>query len=246
MCAVHFDQQLALKRIAPDGTPDPNFGMGNQSVGIGGTIQNGIRIFEPNAGSLSLRGIWPAGLAEVAGKLYVIGTQIIGGDIMDNGSGGDVFVRPLYTSLVVARWNLNGTPDNAFGLNGFQSAGFDPTPIYWSANGVLSETPTSLLAYGSASPVESRTIVRPDGTTYTNTLVRAPQPALFRIVHPTGIDFGFGVNGAAIMRMQEFAPSRLIAGVVLPNGRTRLACFATATAPSNQPATTFGGLCQFS
>jgi hypothetical protein len=90
------------------------------------------------------------------------------------------------------------------------------------------------------------TSIHADGTTTTSTLVRSPQPALLRVAHPRGIDFRFGGDGAAIMRMQEFFPARFVAGVVLPNGRVRLACVDTATHPnSDRPATTFGGLAQF-
>jgi hypothetical protein len=83
--------------------------------------------------------------------------------------------------------------------------------------------------------------------------IRQPQPALFRIAHPGGLDFTFGHGGAATMTMQEFGPAAAIAGIRLADGKVRLAVVDTLVRTYGigfaqhvvRLSSSFGGLAEF-
>jgi hypothetical protein len=143
----------------------------------------------------------PAGIAALGGKYYLVATGFVGG-------GG-------LPTIVVSRWEPDGSPDPTF----TQIGGYVPDRLYWTAIGVLAESASSVLAYGMAG----RRATAPGTIGDLLPAIRQPQPALFRIAHPGGIDFTFGHGGAATMTMQEFGPAGAVAGVRLANGKVRLA-----------------------
>lgn len=206
--------KLGLQRILADGRYDGAFGWGPPMV------------FPPAANTLVLRGAGsgiddgfdsatPAGIAALGGKYYLVATGYVGGRPVSDGRGGTVKL-PVWPTIVVTRWEPDGSLDQTFTT---QIGGYVPDRLYWMAVGVFAESASSVLAYGMAA----RRTTAPGTIADLLPAIRQPQPALFRIAHPGGIDFTFGQGGAATMTMQEFGPAAAVAGVQLANGKVRLA-----------------------
>ena len=201
--------QIGLGRILSDGSYDPAFGWGAPNVsvptgpktlalgGAGPGIDDG---FDDAA---------PAGIASLGGKYYLVATGWVGGRKIRQPDGALISL-PVLPTLVVTRWQADGSLDSTFAT---QIGGYFPDRLYWTAVGVLGESASSVLTYGMAARILP--LVLPP--------IRQPQPALFRIAHPGGIDFTFGQVGAATMTMQEFGPAGAVAGTHLPDGKVRLA-----------------------
>jgi uncharacterized delta-60 repeat protein len=235
--------EIGLQRIDAGGTYDAGFGWGPPAV------------FPPTANKILLKAsggvsvddefgsISPAGIVTLGGKHYMVATGWIGGRfVMD--ARGVLQQLPIWPTLVVTRWNADGSPDPTFAT---QVAGYSPDRLFWTAAGVLAESSSSLLAFGMAA---TKDVATDAGRQVT--VVRQPQPALFRVSHPGGIDFAFGQGGAAVTRMQEFGPAPALAGVLLANGRVRLAAadgmvWSYGSYPNSvsRLASSFGGLAQF-
>jgi uncharacterized delta-60 repeat protein len=240
--------QIGLQRIEADGSYDTGFGWGPPAV------------FPPTSGSILLKAsggvsvddefayIDPAGIVTLGGRPrqrqhYMVATGWIGGRLVRD-DFGVLQQLPIWPTLVVTRWDANGSPDSTFGA---QVAGYSPDRLSWTAVGVLAESSSSLLAFGMAA---TKDVALDAGRQVT--VVRQPQPALFRVSHPGGIDFSFGHGGAAVMRMQEFGPAPALAGVLLANGRVRLAVadgmiWSYGAYPNSvsRLASSYGGLAQF-
>ena len=214
--------QVGLVRITSTGTYDTTFGWCQ-----GQMPPPGIPVFPPAAQTLTLRAaITPgtvddefarldvAGIEMLGSKYYLIATGVAGGrEVMD--AAGVISYLPTWPMLVVSRWNVDGAPDTAFAR---QVGGYTPARRFWTTLGLLAESASSLLAFGWASPRNGSGVA--GGTPGQP---RQPQPALFRISHPGGIDVTFGQDGAATMAMQEFGPATACAGIVLGSGKVRLA-----------------------
>jgi hypothetical protein len=147
------------------------------------------------------------------------------------------FSLPEYPVLIVIRWNGDGSVDRTFGRNGWQEGGYHANPLrrlFWGAAGVVSESVSSVVAYGIAGTFDTPT-----------SSARQPQPALFRIAHPGGLDMTWGQGGAQISRVQEFMPTTM-AGAMLASGVVRLACADRLNQPvSAERRSTLGGVMQF-
>ena len=241
--------QVGLVRITPDGAYDTAFGWG------------GVPVFPPSARTLTLpvatanaavddqfNRVAPAGVAALGGKHYVVATGFVGGRKVRDPLGV-ISSLPTFPTLVVTRWNADGSPDPTFTA---QVGGYAPERRFWTAVGMLTESASSLLAFGSASP---RDIAGSPGAAPGQAVPRQPQPALFRVGHPGGIDFAFGQGGAATTAMQEFGPATASAGTVLGDGKIRLAVadlvlrsYRAENDPLvsiGRPDSSFGGLAQF-
>jgi hypothetical protein len=235
--------EMGLQRIAADGAYDATFGWTAPAVappaGRTLTLRAGAGPTEDDA----IASVAPAGIAMLGGKYYVVATAFVGGRIYRDAFGFQQ-TRPTWPVLLVTRWNADGSPDPGFAP---QVGGYAPDRRYWAAFGVLAESPSSLLAFGMAAPREERA-----GSGGPAMVIGQPQPALFRIRDPGGIDFAFGQDGAAITAMQEFGPAVPCAGVPLPDGSVRLAVVdgITWTYGSGNPksvqrvGSSFGGLAQ--
>ena len=108
------------------------------------------------------------------------------------------------------------------------------TILWWSASGVIPDSATSFFIFGNAGNPE--TITTTVGTT-TNMEVkpRQPQPALYRVEHPNGLDLAFGGDGVSTIRVQEFVLTS-VAGAMVTGGRVRVACIDALEQPwSNDP-----------
>jgi hypothetical protein len=236
--------RVALRRVTDVGAYDPAFGLGSLSVNPPTAGQSRVLI-SPSGGTSGddeYSAISPAGIATMGGSFYLVATGWVGGRHIVSG-GLDVQL-PRYPLLVVLRWNADGTLDSAFADNGLQEAGFTPDRLYWGAAGLLADSPTSLYVYGVAGQAEQVTHQVAGGQPYTVTLVRQPQPALFRIEHPGGLDLGFDGDGAATVRLQEVLLSPVAGALV--NGIPRVACVDFLDQPSsNRPQTNLGVLIQW-
>jgi hypothetical protein len=180
----------------------------------------------------------------MGGQLYTFATGWSGGR---HGIIAGVEVEfPKYPLLVVMRWNSDGSIDSTFALGGRQEAGYYPDRAYWGAYGVLTETPTSVILYGSAAEVDVVSSSVPGSPPWTSRVVRQPQPAIFRIQHPTGLDLGFGGDGSATIRLPEVQLTP-VAGAMVGSQRVRVACVDLLTQPpaNTQPRTNQGGLVQW-
>jgi hypothetical protein len=240
--------QFGLRRIRPDGTYDPDFGIPIQP-NPARPPNNYIIFFERPAGSASsgFSGILPVGCGWIGGKLYVVARGIVGGFWTSAGR------LPEYNMLIVTRWNAGGSKDATFGLGGAEEAGFTPHRLGFAPKGALPLSATELIAFGEAGHAESSTVTV-GGQTYTSTIIRPPQPAIFRISHPNGLDRTFGQDGALSMQMQEFE-TQVFAGRLLrpPSGSPRVqfmcADYTLNQIPrllsSEEFVTNFGGIGRF-
>ena len=236
--------KLGLQRILADGSYDGAFGWGPSTV------------FAPATNTLVLRGAGsgiddsfdfatPTGIVALGGKYYVVATGYVGGRPVSDGRGGTVKL-PVWPTIVVTRWKPDGSLDQTFTT---QIGGYAPDRLYWTALGVLAESASSVLAYGMAA----RRTTAPGTIADLLPAIRQPQPALFRIAHPGGIDFTFGHGGAATMTIQEFGPAAAVAGVQLADGKVRLAVVDTLQRTYGidfdqhvvRLDSSFGGLAQF-
>jgi hypothetical protein len=96
-----------------------------------------------------------------------------------------------------------------------------------------------------AGEAETVTTSVAGGPPVTSTIIRQPQPALFHVQHPTGLDLGFGGDGAATQRLQEVMLTP-VAGALLSARRVRLACVDVLSQPEiPEPRTNQGGLIQW-
>jgi len=235
--------KLGVQRILADGSYDAAFGWGAPSV------------FPPPGRTLVLRGAGtgpddgfdsatPVAMASFGGHHYLVATGLVGGRLVPDPQGGWK-KKPVWPALVVTRWQADGSADPTFTP---QIGGYAPDRLYWTAIGALRESSSSLLAYGYAA----RRATTP-GIGDLLPTIRQPQPALFRIAHPGGLDFSFGIGGAATMTMQDFGPAAAVAGVQLADGKVRLAVVDTLLRTYGQwpdptlmrISSSFGGLAQF-
>jgi hypothetical protein len=197
-----------------------------------------IRLFRPDGaspGDLDYSELVPRAVALADQALYVFATGFSGGRHFVNEKGVPT-TTPVFPLLVIMRWKADGTIDGTFAGRGWQEAGFDPDRKFWSVQGALRESATSFFLYGMAGKTE---------TVSARTIVRQPQPALFKFEHPTGLDMTFGGDGSAIQRLQEVLLTP-VAGALLSGRRVRRACVDVLQLPSNsEPATNQAGLAQW-
>jgi hypothetical protein len=174
------------------------------------------------------------------GNLYVFANGTAGGGQRDDGT-----LREQWPVLLVTRWTSDGALDVSLGGGaGFQEGGFSPDRKYWGAAGVLRDSPSTFLLYGVAGKAEQVTTTT-NGVQHTETFVRAPQPALFRVEDPAGLDLSFGGDGSSIVRLPEVVLS-LKAAALLGAGQVRAACVDVIQHGSPpRPFTNQGGLVQW-
>jgi hypothetical protein len=234
--------EVGLRRVTSTGTYDPNFGLGLPSIAMpaAGTSRHLYNPVGTTAGHSDYRSFSPVGMVRLGTRLYIVGTGWTGGGYIE----GVNKYRPTYPLLVITAWNANGSVDATFSTGGLQEAGYYPTTLYWSASGVIPESATSFFIFGNAGDPE--TITTSVGTV-TNVQVRPrqPQPALYRVEHPGGLDLAFGGDGTSTIRVQEFLLTS-VAGALVTGGRVRIACIDALDQPhSNDPRVNLGGLAQW-
>ena len=230
--------QMGLGRIRSDGSYDPSFGWGEPKVDVVAGKTVGLVGAGPGEDD-GFDNAAPVGIAALGGKYYLVATGWVGGRKVRK-PDRTLEALPVLPTLVVTRWQADGSPDSTFPR---QIGGYSPDRLYWTAVGVLAESASSVLAYGMAARILP--LVLPP--------IHQPQPALFRIAHPGGIDFTFGHGGAATMTMQEFGPAAPLAGLRLPDGKVRLAVvdllvrqYGKYPDPRvSRLSSSFGGLAQF-
>jgi hypothetical protein len=213
---------LGLRRVTAQGHYDARFGVGLPSVNPPASDRT-VTLHAPptEAGTGPAYSTFvPAGMGWLGSarsrSLYVVGTATAGGGLV-NLHNGLAIMRPAYPVLVVSSWTQTGAVSTSI-TGGVQEGGVLPFQ-YWYATGVVAESPTSLIAFGGGgTPVTVQSQVS-GGTPMTTKLTRWPGPALFRITHPGGIDFGFGDHGAAVIRTPDFVPS-IFAGALSDAGDT--------------------------
>jgi len=238
--------RFGLRRITPAGVYDTAFGVGVPSVAPPGP---GRQIIFYGPTGASSRGAYTVvravGCAWMGGKLYVVASGTAGGVLYSSGTS------PAYNVLVVSRWNPDGTIDSTFGGSGVQEAGFDPERIDFTPVGVAPMSGSQLVVYGQAGRAETHTH-SVGGMTYPVTVIRRPEPAIFSVLHPGGIDTTFGNAGAEVLSIQEFQANmitaRLLPPPTLPGGeRLRFVCADVQSQPlaPKDPRSTFGGVGQF-
>jgi hypothetical protein len=236
---------VALRRVTAGGQYDPDFGLGLPAVSTPPPARL-LRLLQPDgatSGNAEYSRISPAGIGWAGGQLYVFATGFSGGRHTVI-AGVDVQL-PLYPLLLVMRWNGDGSLDRTFAGRGWQEAGYNPDHKYWSTQGVIQEGPTSFVLYGMAGEAETVTTSVAGGPPTTSTIIRQPQPALFHVQHPAGLDLGFGGDGAATQRLQEVILTP-VAGALLSARRVRLACVDVLSQPEiPEPRTNQGGLIQW-
>jgi hypothetical protein len=236
---------VALRRVTAGGQYDPTFGLGQPNVSPPPPARL-LRLLQPDgatSGDAEYSRISPAGIGWAGGQLYVFATGFSGGRYTII-AGVDVQL-PVYPLLLVMRWNGDGSRDRTFAGKGWQEAGYSPDRRYWSTQGVIQESPTSFVLYGLAGEAESVTTSVAGGPPVTSTIIRQPQPALFHVQHPAGLDLGFGGDGAATQRLQEVVLTP-VAGALLSARRVRLACVDVLSQPAiPEPKTNQGGLIQW-
>jgi hypothetical protein len=236
---------VAVRRVTAGGQYDPNFGLGLPSVSPPPTARV-LRLLQPDgatSGDAEYSRISPAGIGWAGGQLYVFATGFSGGRYAVI-AGVDVQL-PIYPLLLVMRWNADGSLDRTFAGRGWQEAGYSPDHTYWSTQGVIQEGPTSFVLYGLAGEAETVTTSVAGGPPITSTIVRQPQPALFHVQHPAGLDLNFSGDGAATQRLQEVMLTP-VAGALLSARRVRLACVDVLSQPEiPEPRTNQGGLIQW-
>ena len=241
--------KFCLRRITPNGVYDTSFGVGVPSLAEPATSRR-ISLYGPDNG-LNKRSAYSevraAGCAWMGGKLYVVAEGTSGG--VSSRSGG--VPSPRYLGLLVSRWNADGTLDAAFvGAGQVQHAGFDPDLDY-SPVGIAPLSGDEVIAYGQAGRAKTRTS-SVGGVSYQTTDILRPEPALFRILHPTGIDTSFGGGGAEVLPVQDFRANLITARLLPPatfrgGERVRFVCADMQTQPvaPQHPTSTFGGIGQF-
>lgn len=253
ICAASSDKptsqssfvQFALRRITPTGAYDANFGLGVPSVNPPAT--NRTIVFDFPAGGSSgvgsYSGMAAIGFSWMGGLLYVVAQGVAGGMLPNLGNR-----LPSYGVLVAMRWNADGTKDTTFD-GGYQEAGFQPQQLDFRPTGVLPLSPTQLLVYDEAGHAE--TVLSQIGTQInTNILVRRPEPAVFSVSHPGGIDMNFGQDGADWLPMQEFE-TRTLHARLFPwrrgTSRVRFVCadFRFPPLPTSRIQSNFGGIGEF-
>jgi hypothetical protein len=236
---------VALRRVTAGGQYDPNFGLGLPNVTPPPAARL-LRLLQPDgatSGDAEYSRISPRGIGWAGGQLYVFATGFSGGRHAVV-AGVDVQL-PVYPLLLVMRWNGDGSLDHTFAGRGWQEAGYNPDHKYWSTQGVIQEGPASFVLYGMAGEAETVTTSVAGGPPVTSTIIRQPQPALFHVQHPTGLDLGFGGDGAATQRLQEVMLTP-VAGALLSARRVRLACVDVLSQPEiPEPRTNQGGLIQW-
>ena len=236
---------VALRRVTAGGQYDPNFGLGLPSVTPPAAARL-LRLLQPDGasgGDAEYSRIRPAGVGWAGGQLYVFATGFSGGRHAVV-AGVDVQL-PIYPLLLVMRWKSDGSLDQTFAGRGWQEAGYNPDRKYWSAQGVIQEGPASFVLYGMAGEAETVTTSVAGGPPITSTIIRQPQPALFHVQHPAGLDLGFSGDGAATQRLQEVMLTP-VAGALLSARRVRLACVDLLSQPEiPEPRTNQGGLIQW-
>jgi uncharacterized delta-60 repeat protein len=187
--------EIALRRIAPDGALDPNFGIG--PAGLTTRAGSRVLLFEPQgavAGAELFTRAEPVGLVRLGNMLYLV--------VWAEASARD----ETFDVLVVVRFNPDGTADPTFDTTGViarphQEAGFSPQRHGFRPAGLVPIGNDIAYVYGTAGLVDQAHRQR-------------PEPALFRLTHPGGIDTTFGPGGAERMTMPEFEAVPLTARLV--------------------------------
>jgi uncharacterized delta-60 repeat protein len=187
--------EIALRRIAPDGTLDPNFGIG--PVGLTARAGSPVGLFEPQgavAGAELFTRAEPVGMVRLGNMLYLV--------VWAEASGRD----ETFDVLVVVRFKPDGTGDPTFGTTGVvarphQEAGFYPQRHGFRPTGLVALGDDIAYVYGTAGFVDQ-------------THRQRPEPALFRLTHPGGIGTTFGQGGAERVTMPEFEAVPLTARLV--------------------------------
>jgi uncharacterized delta-60 repeat protein len=252
LATVHqFDNdpyvRYGLRRITPAGAYDTAFGVGVPSVNPPGPGRQ--IIFSGPTGTTSSREaythVWAVGCAWMGGKLYVVAAGTAGGVLYRSNTS------PAYNVLVVSRWNPDGTRDSSFGSSGVQEAGFYPERLDFTPVGVTPLSSTQLVVHGQAGRAETHTH-SVGGVTYQVTQIRRPEPAIFSVLHPGGIDTTFGNGGAEVLPVQEFQANMITARILPPvtfraGERVRFVCADMQSQPvaPKDPMSTFGGVGEF-
>jgi hypothetical protein len=243
--------QIALRRVTARGQYDPTFGIGQPSVNPPPS-NRAITLHSPPTESRSgprYGSFASAGIAWLGRPrrhtLYLVGTATAGGELVSPAIGGLAVRRPAYPVLVVSAWTTQGERATSAIPGGAQEGGVLPF-LYWYASGVLPESSTSLLVYGGGgTPREIQSQVG-GGPVITETIAQRPGPALFRVTHPGGIDFGFGDHGAAVIQVPDFVPSVFAGGLSASGDRITLMHADLAEFQRNASyRNRFGGLARF-
>ena len=219
---------VGLRKVTVTGEYDDTFGLGPASANDPTDGQSMVLTNIDNTSEVYQR-VMPAGAVWLGDRLYVVATGSSG--YFDTNA-----VRPAYPLLVILGWHAdNGTVDETYFGQGLQEAGFTPDHLYYSASGVIQDSPTSCYICGAAGTTE----------VLNTTIVRQPQPALFRLEHPAGLDRGFAGVGAATTRLQEFLLTP-VAGALVGHF-VRVACVdQLKQAQTDRPKTGLSGLVQWS
>ncbi|MGH3658652.1 MAG: hypothetical protein ACRDUA_18510, partial [Micromonosporaceae bacterium] len=235
---------IALRRITTTGKIDPNFGIGPPNINPPPSTRR-IKLFAPHSSAGSppdYANIRIAGMTWLRDTLYIIATGFAGGGTYTLGNGLTIR-KPEYPTLLITRWTRQGEVDPTI-PGGYQEGGTDPF-LYWYANGVLRDAKESFLIYGGGGTPWTKTTQLPDGTTYTETLVRQPGPAIFRVNHPTGLDQTFGDHGAAVIRVPDLYPSVIAGGLSTARDHCTLAYLDPHQYQRGPLRSTFGGAARF-
>src|SRR5438876_6991392 len=110
--------RVALRRITPAGTYDPNFGQGTPSVippAAGRYYQLNLPVGGVSADDEYTR-ITPIGIAWITGRLYVVATGWSGGRYVVR-SGLDTRL-PLYPLLLILAWTNDAAVDQSLAGTG--------------------------------------------------------------------------------------------------------------------------------
>jgi Domain of unknown function (DUF5122) beta-propeller len=237
--------QVALRRIRTDGTYDKKFGIGVPRLRTP-PADYVTALFAPTsttgANSPDYAYLTFAGITWLSKTLYVIATGYAGGGMI---GGYLAITKPIYPLLVITTWTREGKADRATLPGGYQEGGTNPFQ-YWYAIGVQKEATKSLLIFGGGGTPYDKTITLPDGTTHTETLVRQPGPAIFRVKQPNGLDMAFGDHGAAVIRVPELGPSVLAGHLSATKDRATLAFADLLNYQRGPLRTTYGGVVRFS
>ncbi len=235
--------RVALRRITPTGSYDPTFGLGLPSLQAPApaSYQTLSKTIDTQDEYSRIR---PVGIAWLGSRLYVVATGWTGGGYIPFPINS---YRPSYPLLLIMGWSTDGSPDPTLAGTGRQEGGFTPDGKnkYWSAAGVLQDSPSSFFVYGTAGEADMVTTTVAGGPPYISWIVRQPQPALYRVEHPTGIELLFGGDGASTIRLQEFLLTS-VAGALLSGGRVRVACVDALVQPwTSEPRVNVGGIVQW-
>jgi uncharacterized delta-60 repeat protein len=176
---------LSLGRIDASGTIDMNFGFAGQkgSIGIPKLDSQPLAAIT----SLEIVSIFASG-----GKLYAIGT-------VDAAVGPPPL--PGFHSLLVTRWNLDGSPDLSFAA----ASGHPGVEVHdeqWSCTAVTIDSSGVITLAGNDSG----------------------RPAIWQLLSTGELDGAFGSGGVCSLQLQEVNADTALAVAALPGHKIRVAC----------------------